>query len=65
MVRVSLPISHRMKFASQFIVVAVSFHLLQYAQLHVNLLQTMGKNQIGKIAILAHIVLAVKARIEL
>ena len=65
MTSIALPICHRMKFYSQFIVVAISFHLIQYVQLLVNLLLATAKNQIDEIPILAHIVLAVKTRIEL
>ena len=65
MTSVALPISHWMKFAIQLIVVAIPFHLIQYVQLLINLLLATAKNQISKIAILIHIVLAVKTRIEL
>ena len=64
MMSVALPISHRVKFAIQLVIVSMSFHLLQSAQFLVNLLYAFSKNQIGEIAILAHIVLAVKTRIE-
>ena len=47
------------QFAIQLVIVSMSFHLLQSAQFLVNLLYAFSKNQIGEIAILAHIVLAV------
>ena len=65
MTSIALPICHRMKFYSQFVVVSIPFHLIQYVQLLINLLLATAKNQISKIAILIHIVLAVKTRIEL
>ena len=65
MTGISLPICHRMKFYSQFVVVSIPFHLIQYVQLLINLLLATAKNQISKIAILILVVLAVKTRIEL